>query len=153
MLSRAMPHQSSPLSRLARAAVLAPLWMLAACASTRERSTLPDDAPRPRILAAGPRDPITEAEIARIDAADTYDLVHRLRGGFLGSRGMTTFQRPDGGAFPAVLVDGMWLGTIAELHGIPANTVHEVRFLSAGDAMLRYGPGYAAGVIQVTTRR
>jgi hypothetical protein len=137
MPSRTALHQ--PL----RLALLALSLLAAGCVTTS----------RPGPRAGGPRDPITEAEIARIDAADAYDVVQRLRGTFLHSRGITSFERADGGAWPAVFVDGTHLGSIHELRGIPANTIHEVRFLSASDAMLRYGSGYAAGVIQVTTRR
>ena len=108
---------------------------------------------RPATRVGGPRDPITEVEIARLDAASAYDVVQRLRGTFLHSRGITSLERADRGAWPDVFVDGTYLGSIPELRGIPANTIHEVRFLNAGDAMLRYGPGHAAGVIQVTTRR
>jgi hypothetical protein len=135
-------HQPRRLARRALALLALPL-LLAACVTST----------RPGVRMGGPRDPITEAEIARIDAADAYDVVRRLRGTFLQTRGITSFERADGGAWPAVFVDGTHLGSIRELRGIPANTIHEVRFLNAGDAMLRYGPGFAAGVIAVTTRR
>ena len=138
MPSRPALHQPLPLALLALSLLLS-----TACVTTG----------RPAARVGGPRDPITEAEIAHIDAADAYDVVRQLRGTFLHSRGITTLARADGGAWPAVFVDGMHLGSLHELRGIPANTIHEVRFLNAGDAMLRYGPGHAAGVIQVTTRR
>ena len=134
-------HQPMRLTRLAL------LALLVACASATPRA----ESARP--LRAGPRDAITEAEIARITATDAYDVVRKLRGNFLASRGVTTFWRTDGGATPQVFVDGMHVGSLAELRGIPANVIHEVRFLSAADATVRYGTGYASGVIQVTTKR
>jgi hypothetical protein len=143
MPSRTAPHQPSPHAPLVLVLPLAFALLAAGCATTA----------RPGAHVGGPRDPITEAEIARIDASDAYDVVQRLRGTFLHSRGITTLERADGGALPAVFVDGIHLGSIQELRGIPARDIHEVRFLTLGDAMLRYGPGYTAGVIQVTTRR
>ena len=140
------PRRIAPYTRLARVALLS---LLVACASTGPRA----DAGERRPLPSGPRDAITEAEIARIAATDAYDVVRKLRGNFLASRGLTTFWRTDGGASPQVFVDGMHVGSLAELRGIPANTIHEVRFVSASDATVRYGIGYAAGVIQVTTKR
>ena len=151
MSHRRTLHQPS---RRARAALAASLVLLvAACASAPRSAAETGHAPAPRASAAGPRDPITETEIARIRALNTYEVVRQLRGNFLASRGVTTFWRSDAGALPAVFVDGMHLGTLAELRSIPAGEVHEVRFLSAGDAMLRFGPGYTAGVIHVITKR
>ena len=54
---------------------------------------------------------------------------------------------------PVVFVDGMELGTVFELRSIPARDVHEIRFLTSSEATYRYGDGYMAGVIQVTTKR
>ena len=99
------------------------------------------------------RDPITEADIARIRAASAYDAVVRLRAHFLGNRGVNSFMRPVQSTRPTVFVDGMEMGTIFELRTIPAGDVREIRFLSGSDAMIRYGDGYMAGVIHVTTKR
>ena len=98
------------------------------------------------------RDPITQADIARIHAASAYDAVVRLRAHFLGNRGVNSFMRPVQSTRPTVFVDGMEMGTIFELRTIPAGDVQEIRFLSGADAMIRYGDGYMAGIIQVTTK-
>lgn len=157
---RPAPHQPS------HVALVALSLAVAACAtaprvSSSDAATRQVAPPRPAARSAarsaarigGPRDPITRAEIARINAADAWDVVRTLRGGFLNSRGITSLRRADGGAWPAVFVDGMHVGTIAELRGIPANTIQMVRFLNAGEAMQRYGAGHAAGIIEVTTGR
>lgn len=99
------------------------------------------------------RDPITEADIVRIRAASAYDAVVRLRAHFLGNRGVNSFMRPVQSTRPTVFVDGMEMGTIFELRTIPAGDVQEIRFLSGADAMIRYGDGYMAGIIHVTTKR
>lgn len=140
---------------------IAPLLLLVACATAAPH---PDSAPtdvahadgartKDVHIARSARDPITEAEIVRTNAGDTYDLVRTLRSSFLNSRGMTTLWKPGGNAYPVVFVDGMFVGPIDELRSIPANTVHEVRFLSASEAQFRYGSGYTAGVIHVTTKQ
>lgn len=56
-------------------------------------------------------------------------------------------------AYPIVFVDGMEMGTLFELRSIPARDVLEIRLLSSGEGTFRYGQGYTAGVIHVTTRR
>lgn len=45
------------------------------------------------------------------------------------------------------------MGTLFELRSIPARDVLEIRMLSSGEAAFRYGQGYTAGVIHVTTKR
>ena len=128
---------------------LAPLLLLAACIATTPGS----DRARGEHRMTGPRDPITESEIARSNAADAYDVVRALRGSMLATRGITTMWKADGGEYPVVFVDGMYAGPLSELRSIPARTIHEVRFLSAPEAHFRYGSGYTAGVIEVTTKR
>jgi hypothetical protein len=106
----------------------------------------------PRPAARSLRDPITAADIARIRAGSAYDAVVRLRAHFLGNRGVNSFMRPVQSTRPTVFVDGMEVGTIFELRSIPAGDVFEIRFLSGADAMLRFGDGYMAGIIHVTTK-
>ena len=108
---------------------------------------------RARRAGSSLRDPITQADIARIHAASAYDAVVRLRANFLGNRGVNSFMRPVQSTRPTVFVDGMEMGTIFELRTIPAGDVLEIRFLSGADAMIRYGDGYMAGIIHVTTKR
>lgn len=138
-----------------RSVPLLALLALAACtAGMRPPSQVPQDSPAHRHVAAiGARDAITEVDIARTNATSAWDAVRTLRATFLASRGTTSFMRADGGATPAVFVDGMYAGPLSELRDIPASTIHEVRFLSAADATRRFGLGYAAGVIAVTTKR
>ena len=118
--------------------------------AAEEATAAPVRARRP---ATSLRDPITAADISRIRAASAYDAVVRLRAHFLGNRGVNSFMRPVQSTRPTVFVDGMEMGTIFELRTIPAGDVQEIRFLSGADAMIRYGDGYMAGVILVTTKR
>lgn len=134
---------------------LAPLSVLlvAACATAGPASTTRLDDGRPRARAAGPRDPITAADIARIGAGSAYDAVRRLRSNALAIRGVNSVAHPVRASSPVVFVDGMEVGTVFELRSIPAIDVHEIRFLSASEATTRFGDGYMAGVIHVMTKR
>lgn len=94
---------------------------------------------------------ITREEIAATQASNAYDAIRNLRPMFLRSRGQTTFD-PSIGQTPIVFVDGQRFGTIETLKSMPVGEVSSIRFLSAADATNRYGTGYTAGVIEVSTR-
>ena len=101
----------------------------------------------------GMRDPITAADIAAINASSAYDAVVKLRAIFLQTRGVNSVMLPVRSTRPVVFVDGMEMGTIFELRSIPARDVAEIRFLNSGEATIRYGDGFMAGIIHVTTKR
>ena len=134
--------------------LLAAALLLTACATAGGpgESFAGERRPRPT-RAAGARDPITVGEIQAIQAASAYDAIVKLRGSFLQARGVNSFMAPVRSTRPIVFVDGMETGTIFELRSIPAADVFEIRFLSSSEATLRYGDGYMAGIIQVTTKR
>ena len=74
-----------------------------------------------------------------------YQAIRQLRGRWLTSRGRGT---------PRVHVDGgARQGGVQELQNIRVSEVQEVEFMGAADATLRFGTGYEAGAILVTTRR
>ena len=125
---------------------------LAACATTTAHTAGAGDAPRAVRMGNG-RDPITEADIARINATSAYDAIVRLRGNFLRAHGVNSVVHVARSARPIVFVDGVEYGSVWELRSIPAGDVREIRYLSSSDAMLRYGDGYLAGVIQVVTKQ
>ena len=137
-------------TRQAAVAAIVLATLLSACAAQAPYDARP--APRPRAIARAGTDPITAAELRGLDALSAYDAIARLRANFLRSRGPTTLGRADGGAWPTVFVDGMRLGPIGELRTIPASDLREVRLLSGAEAQFRFGTGYPAGVILVSTR-
>jgi len=90
-------------------------------------------------------DLITREELAPISQFSAFDAVRRLRPRWLSSRG--------GGRLPTVFVDGSARGEPSFLRQISADTVERMRFMSAPDATMRYGTGYAFGIIEVISRR
>lgn len=88
---------------------------------------------------------LVAADMANQQELDLYQAIRQLRGRWLTSRGRGT---------PKVLVDGgARAGGVQELQNIRVSEVQEVEFMSASDATLRFGTGYDAGAIIVTTRR
>ena len=62
-------------------------------------------------------------------------------------------NQPDPRTQGGVFVDGTEMGGIDELRQIPASTVEEMRYISASDVNVRYGPRFPNGVIEVTLKK
>ena len=97
------------------------------------------------------RNIITTEEIKAANAASAYDLIAKLRGNFLRSRGQNSvlLKQPKE---PTVYLDDAEYGSIASLRQIPASTIAEIRFIEGTDAMRKYGSNHVSGVIQIYTR-
>lgn len=97
------------------------------------------------------RNVITTEEIQAANAATAYDIVAKLRGNFLRSRGQNSvlLKQPKE---PTVYLDEVEYGTVASLRQIPASTIAEIRFIEGNDAMRKYGSNHVSGVIQIYTR-
>ena len=87
---------------------------------------------------------ITAEDMVNQQDLDLLQAIRQLRGRWLTSRGR-------GG--PRVHVDGARLGGMEELQNIRVSDVQQVEYMSAADATLRFGTGYDAGAIIVSTRR
>ncbi len=96
------------------------------------------------------RNVITRAEIERSPEHSAYNVIRTLRPGMLNQRGNTSIANQDPGI--VVFLDGQRYGDISSLDGMEANTVEEIRYLSAAEAQARFGTGYPQGIILVTTR-
>jgi|SRR5215203_804716 len=94
---------------------------------------------------------ITAEEIETVKAANAYELISKLRGNFLRSRGQNSLllKQPKE---PTVFLDTVEYGTIASLRNIPVSNVAEIRFIEGWDATTKYGAKYVSGVIQINTR-
>ena len=108
------------------------------------------------------RNVIRADEIATVRVATAYDIVARLRGEFLKSRG--TITRAPGRATDktitaeqpriTVFLDDVEAGPVEQtLYLIPASEVVEIRLYRAADAVTKYGSRHTGGVIAVTTKR
>jgi hypothetical protein len=83
-----------------------------------------------------------------------YDVISRLRPGFLVSRGQTTLNNGTAASsYPNVYLDGVPYGDITTLRSIDASHIGEVRLLQAWEAQTKFGVGNNGGVIAITTRR
>ena len=103
------------------------------------------DAPSPS------RNIITRVEIEQSRANSAWDAVKKLRGNYMASRGANSLlQRVN--KEPTVYLDDVEYGNLGTLKQIPASAVAEIRFIEGWNAETKYGPGHAAGVIQVYTR-
>ena len=96
-------------------------------------------------------DVLTSIEFKETQEGSAYDLIRRLRPGFLSYRGPTTILGTASG-MPTVYVDGMRYGPFPSLHQIPANWVAEVRLYRAATAG-QFGPDNSGGVLMITTHK
>lgn len=127
----------SSVSALVRAAFLV---SLAACHGANTWS-----APAPS------RNIITRTEIEDSHANSAWDAVVKLRASFMTSRGANSLLVKVNKE-PTVFLDDVEYGNLGTLKNIPASSVAEIRFVEGWNAETRFGPGHAAGVIQVFTR-
>jgi hypothetical protein len=98
------------------------------------------------------RNVITAEEIAeKPSAQNAHDLIRNLRPQWLSSRGPTTIMMGEVGV--VVYRDGSKMGSAEELYTIPADQIQEMRFLSAGDATMRYGIDHPRGAIELKMKR
>jgi hypothetical protein len=83
-------------------------------------------------------------EIGRSPAPNVFELVQRLRPGWMQERAGS-----GGRGYPAVFVGPQAYGGIDRLREIDTSNVIEVRFMNAAEASSRFGRGVPYGVIQV----
>lgn len=126
------------------------------------------------------RNLITAEELAELQGHNGYEAVQKLRPDWLrradrqltlgtrvdrgnGGRSGMGEDQEDGGASVyadvtasplklTVFVDQTEMGGVEELQRLRNDEIREIRFLSGSDAQQRYGPRFAAGVIQVTLK-
>ena len=117
-------------------------------------------APRP---SSGGANLITQAEIAGGGQfSNALEIVQSLRPAMLRPRAATLTtangslgMMSNGASSVSVIVflDQARYGESNTLATIAANTVKEIRFISAADATTQWGTGYSSGVIQVITKK
>src|SRR5712664_1008883 len=109
---------------------------------------VPDTTP----VRSGARNPnlIARQEIEATTALDAYALVQESRPTWLHSRGTVSIRDPSAGMVQ-VYLNRTQLGDVNRLREIQLSEIRELRFFGAAKAQLRYGPGHAGGVIEVST--
>lgn len=95
---------------------------------------------------------ITGEEIARSGVLNAYDAVSHLRPQLLAGRGPTSVRSTRSEA-PEVYVDGLLAPGLETLTQIPASQVLEIKYLSAAEAMNRFGNNHLGGALLVRTGR
>jgi hypothetical protein len=97
------------------------------------------------------RNVLTRVEIEDSHANSAWDAIVKLRANFLTSRGANSLLLKVNKE-PTVFLDDVEFGDLGTLKNIPASTVAEIRFIEGWNAETKFGPGHAAGVIDVFTR-
>jgi len=95
-------------------------------------------------------DVITREDLERTSAETAMEAVSLLRPQWLRKRPARTPGDPE--PVVGVVVDGRPRGTLDDLASLRTAAVEQMVFLSATDATIRYGTGFAGGAIVVTTR-
>jgi hypothetical protein len=134
--------------------------VLVACLGLALLSTQPALAQQKPHKIRRQRNLITAEEIAtRPGESNAYDLVRSLRPTWFNTRGVASGMLSGDGnggvtdnAGIAVFVDGVKMGGLDQLRPIEADRIQEMRLLSASDATMKYGTGYPAGAIEVSTK-
>jgi hypothetical protein len=84
-------------------------------------------------------------ELRAAHAVNLIDAIATLRPQFLAASGIASRQ-------PTVIVDDIVFGTVADLRLLRVADVERIQFLSASDAVSRFGRFHDAGAIVVTRR-
>ena len=142
------PRHRGALALVSVTIVAAMCGATAACASSHATDASPEaTAPAPHVRP----NLITHDELATVYDRNAYQAIQALRPAMLKDRGTTSILL-DSPTRPEVYVDGMYYGRFSMLQDIQASDCWEIRYLNVGDATIRYGPGHAAGVIDITTK-
>jgi hypothetical protein len=126
----------------ARCGQAARLWATSVCAFT-------SSPPPGHASANATRQTLTSAEFATVRASSAYELVFQLRPDFLRTVPGDTGAR----IHPTVFIDDSPAGPLPVLSDIPAIITARIHYLPPAEAARHYGPGHAAGIIDVRTRR
>lgn len=102
-------------------------------------------------LPAPDRNVITAEEIQAVSASTAWDVVAKLRGNFMHSRGSNSIHVKVNKE-PTVFLDNVEFGTLDKLRQIPVSQISEIRFINGWNTESKFGAGYIAGIIQVMTR-
>lgn len=106
---------------------------------------------RAPLVATSDPNVLTEQEIRDARAASIYDVIARLRPGYLRDRGPISISSSDRDV-ATVFLNAQEYGPIDILRNVPASDIAEVRYFSGIDAVTKFGRWYGTGVIQLISR-
>jgi hypothetical protein len=111
---------------------------------------------------SGNRETLAQPEIQanRTAGMTAYDLIAHLRPEYLRNRGQNTLRETSTAAGPptytaptaTVYLDNAKYGDIESLKNINADIVQKIQYLSASNAMTRFGMDNTAGAILIFTK-
>lgn len=108
----------------------------------------PASAQLARSSRPGPSSILSAEDLARTPRVNLLDFVTSQRPMWMSTRGPAS-----AGDGITVYLDNRRLGGVSELASLPTAIATEVRHYRGSEAVLRFGPGHADGVIVVTTER
>ncbi len=127
-----------------RTSFLFPIALSLVVAACSTAGTTGGESPRSNVIVAD--------ELAEVSHMNAQDAVRRLRPIWLRVRGQSTFRVQAVGI--RVYVDGTLMGDTAdELRQIRVSDIAEMRFLTAGEATIRFGTHHQEGAILVVLKR
>jgi hypothetical protein len=95
---------------------------------------------------------ITAKELEGSQHQNAFDLIQSTRPRWLRGRGPQSFTDRGAGAV-VIYLDGTRIGGASTLRRIMASDMEAAEFLSASEAMSRYGMNHSGGAILIQTRR
>lgn len=101
----------------------------------------------------GDPDLLTAAQLEAFQHLNAFDAIRQTRPQWLrSSRGRSSFRDANESQRGLrVYVDGVLFGGASDLERIEVRAIHDVRFLDAREATLRYGTNHAEGALLVRT--
>ena len=134
-------------------ALIALLAVTVACGGGTSGAPAGTAAPSPSPTQQTRRDPnvISRAEIDQADwATNAFDLVQRLRPGFMRAVGTTGLS--GAARTPMVRLNDQDMGEFGALRQITLSSVNEIRYYSATEATAKFGGMRGRPIIHVTTK-
>ncbi|MEP6731941.1 MAG: hypothetical protein ABJE10_14940 [bacterium] len=138
------------MSRIVRACMV--LVAVSACASGGSSSAASTEGSL--TPATGTRDVISKSELTTpsVQSLNVLDAVRTLRPQFLAERGKNSGGDSDAGKVHASIDNGR-VGPLSDLSSVQANSVIEIRYLTAAQAMQKFGgQAHEGPVIVVRTQ-
>lgn len=99
-----------------------------------------------------PDNTLLQEDLERLDVANAYQAVERLRPDWLRGRGPPSPRNPQA-SLPTIYVAGVrQQAGLEALRQVRLGDVREIQYLNSADATTRYGTGHVGGAILVTLR-